>query len=71
MQLPDQDALNLVYESKTLPLDKKYDVLGRAYQVYGQREIAIRHYAGQKKPWQDDANEQDKAFWNKYFTTKI
>lgn len=71
MQFPDQDAMNQVFQDRILLLPKKYNVLGRAMYVYGKTEIAIRHYAGQKKPWLDDANEQDNAFWNKYFTTKI
>lgn len=71
LYLPDQDALNIVFRDKILPLSDKFNAMGQAYTWYGKREIIIRHFAGVIKPWQQGANSQDIAFWNKYAITTI
>lgn len=66
---PDQDAMNIAYKGNIICLEPKYNALGRD-DVY-RHPIAIRHYAGQRKPWENEATELDKAFWNKYKVDKI
>lgn len=69
--LPDQDAINLIFKGKIKELNKKFNALGRHYQVYGKQEIIIRHFAGIVKPWVDGAATEDSEFWNKYKIDKI
>ena len=69
MQFPDQDAMNFVFKRYKMPVDNKFNVLGRD-EVYKQ-EIIVRHYAGIIKPWKEEASEKDIAFWKRYFTESI
>ena len=69
--LPDQDAINLVFKGRIKPLPDKFNAIGRYYQVYGKQEIVIRHFAGIVKPWLNNAEPEDIAFWNKYKTSRI
>lgn len=71
LYLPDQDALNIIFRDKILSLPDKFNAMGQAYTWYGKRKIIVRHFAGVIKPWQQGANSQDIAFWNKYATTII
>lgn len=70
MKFPDQDAMNLVFKDRILPLEDKFNKLGGDWQVYGKdQEIVIRHYAGVPKPWKPEyASEKDVEFWSQYYT---
>lgn len=66
---PDQDAINIVLKGQIATLPYKFNALGR-YPVY-EYPIAIRHYAGIIKPWKENADPDDIAYWNKYYTKEI
>lgn len=61
---PDQDCISAVLSRNSEKIDYKWNALGddRVYDY----PVVIRHWAGQIKPWKEDATEKDKAFWNKY-----
>lgn len=66
---PDQDIINVVYRQHIKKIDYKWNAVGND-RVYNY-PVVIRHWAGQVKPWLEDATEKDKAFWNKYKTDFI
>lgn len=68
---PDQDAINIAFKNHILYLKDKFNKLGNSKQAYDEGEIAIRHFAGLIKPWKNNADERDKALWEKYYTKEI
>ena len=64
-QNPDQDALNIYFDNNYKVLCEKYCFVNQAFDFYKEpKEILIRHYNGQIKPWHLNPDTKTSLFYN-------